>query len=109
MYTLAVTVLLGLALFKIVDVVEDLAPGLAKLHDAVTLTLAVAGVFALDYSLFAGFDVGLRDDWMGTLFTGLVVAGLTSVWRALFHWLGTPEGEAPEVRHQGSRVVSRAA
>ena len=46
---------------------------------------------------------------MGTLFTGVIVAGLTSVWRALFHWLGTSEGEEPAVCHQGSRVVSRAA
>ena len=109
MYTLAVTVLLGLALFKIVDVIEDLVPGLTKLHDAVTVTLAIVGAFALDYSLFDGFGVTLREDWMGALFTGVIVAGTTSVWRALFHWLGTSEGEEPAVRHQGSRVVSRAA
>ncbi|MDP9071760.1 MAG: hypothetical protein M3N68_10900 [Actinomycetota bacterium] len=109
MYTFAVTVLLGLALFKIVDVIEDLVPGLAKLHDAVTVVLAIAGAFALDYSLFEGFGVGLREGWMGTLFTGVILAGTTSVWRALFHWLGTSEGEEPEVRHQGNRVISRAA
>jgi hypothetical protein len=108
MYTLAVTVLLGLALFKIVDVVEDLVPGLSKLHDAVTVLLAIVGAFALDYSLFDGFGVHLRGDWMGTLFTGVIVAGTTSVWRAMFHWLGTPEGEDPAVRHQG-RIISRAA
>ncbi len=57
MYTFAVTLLLGLALFKIVDLVEDLVPGLAKLHNAVTVALGVVGVLALDYSLFEGFEV----------------------------------------------------
>ena len=109
MYTFAVTLLLGLALFKIVDLVEDLVPGLAKLHNAVTMALGVVGVYALDYSLFEGFGVSLREAWMGTLFTGLVVAGTTSVWRAVFHWLGTAEGEEPEARHQASPFVGKAA
>ena len=109
MYTFAVTVLLGLALFKIVDVVEDLAPGLARMHGLLTLAVAVAGAFALDYSLFEGWAVALREDWMGTLLTGLVIAGTTSVWRAAFHWLGSSEGEEPEVRHQGDRMIGRAA
>ncbi len=100
MYTFAVTLLLGLALFKIVDVVEDLVPGLAKLHNAVTVGLAIAAVLAIDYSLFEGFGVTLREDWMGPLVTAAIVAGTTSVWRAVFHWLGTSEGEEPEVRHQ---------
>jgi hypothetical protein len=109
MYNFAVTVLLGLALFKIVDILEDLVPGLTKLHDAVTVALAVAGAFAIDYSLFDGFRVDLRYDWMGEALTGVVIAGTTSVWRALFHWLGTSEGDEPEVRHQGGRVIGRAA
>ena len=29
-----------------------------------------------------------------------MMAGTTSIWRAAFHWLGTSEGEEPEVRHQ---------
>ncbi len=109
MYTFAVTLLLGLALFKIVDVLEDLVPGLTKLHSVVTAVLAIAGVYALDYSLFEGFGIGVREHWMGTFATGLVVAGSTSVWRALFHWLGSSEGEEPAVRHRPSGPVSRAA
>ena len=43
MYHLAVLALLGLALFKLVDVLEDLVPGLTRFHGLVTLVLAVAG------------------------------------------------------------------
>jgi hypothetical protein len=99
MYDFAITVLLGLALFKIVDVVEDLVPGLTKFHTLMTMVLAVAGVVAIDYSLFDAWGIGLREHWMSMWATGFVVAGTTSVWRALFHYLGTSEGEEPEVRH----------
>lgn len=99
MYHFAVTVLLGLALFKIVDLVEDHVPALTRWHAVATMVFGVAGCYALDYSLFSGFGIGLRETWMGSVFTGLVIAGTTSVWRAAFHWLGSSEGDAPDVRH----------
>lgn len=99
MYHFAITVLLALALFKVVDVVLDAAPRLTRFHTPLTMALALAGVFAIDFSLFERWDVTLRHGWMGFALTGLVVAGCTSVWRALFHWLGTDEGDAPELRH----------
>ena len=101
MHDFAITVLLGLALFKIVDVVEDLVPGLTKFHTLITMALAVAGVVAIDYSLFDAWGIALRENWMSMWATGFVVAGTTSVWRAMFHYLGTSEGEEPEVRHAG--------
>ena len=109
MYTFAVTLLLGLALFKIIDALEDLVPETTKLHSLLTIGLAVAGAFAIDYSLFDSWGVALREDWMGVFLTGVMVAGATSVWRAAFHWLGSSEGEEPEVRHLRRGPVSRAA
>ncbi|MDQ3569763.1 MAG: hypothetical protein M3396_03915 [Actinomycetota bacterium] len=109
MYTLAVTVLLGLALLTVVDMLVDLVPGLSLGRSVVTIALAVVGAFALDYSLFEGFGVTLRESWMGTLLTGLVLAGITSAWRALFAWFGVPEGEEPEARRPRRPLVSKAA
>jgi hypothetical protein len=109
MYTFAATLLLGLALFKMVDVLEELVPDLTKLHGAVTLGLAIATAFVIDFSLFEGFEVALREDWMGTLFTGAAIAGATTVWRSAFHWVGSSGGEEPDVRHRHSRMVNRAA
>lgn len=99
MYHFAVTILLGLALFKAVDLVEDYVPKLVKWHALMTVVLAVAGMYALDYTMFDGFGISFREEWMSFGLMGLVVAGTTSVWRAAFHWLGTSEGDAPEVRH----------
>jgi hypothetical protein len=106
MHEFAITVLLGLALFKIVDVIEDLVPGLTKYHTLMTMVLAVAGVIAIDYSLFNAWGIALREDWMSMWATGFVVAGTTSVWRAVFHYLGSSEGEEPEVRHTGLRSAA---
>ncbi|MDQ1401746.1 MAG: hypothetical protein QOG03_62 [Actinomycetota bacterium] len=108
MYTFAVLVLLGLALFKVVDVLEDLVPGLTKFHSLITLAIAIIGAYALDYSVFSSWGVSLRNSRMETIATGLMLAGTTSVWRAAFHWLGSSEGEEPEVRHT-SRPRSIAA
>ena len=108
MYTFAVTLLLGLALFKLVDVLEDLAPDTTKLHGLVTMVFAVVGAFVMDYSLFDGWNVALREDWMGTFLTGLVIAGATSIWRAAFHWLGSSDGEEPTLRHQRRSPVRAA-
>jgi hypothetical protein len=78
METFAVTVLLGLAVLPVVDALVDLAPGLTRRDGIVTIALAVAGVFALDYSLFEGFGVDLREAWIGTLLTGLAVVLYTA-------------------------------
>jgi hypothetical protein len=106
MHDFAITVLLGLALFKIVDVCEGLVPALTKYHTMVTMVLAVAGVVGIHYSLFDAWGVSLRESWMGLWATGFVVAGTTSVWRAAFHYLGSSEGEEPEVRHAAPRRLA---
>ncbi len=108
MYDFAIVVLLGLALFKVVDLLEDLVPALTRYHLLATLVLAVAASVGFDYSVFERWNVTLRSASMGTWLTGLMIAGTTSVWRAAFHWLGSSEGEEPEVRHQ-SRPRSMAA
>lgn len=99
MYHFAAIALLALALFKVVDVLEDLVPGVTKFHSLATMLLGIGGAYALDYGAFSGYGIDFREDWMGTVATGLVIAGFTSVWRAAFHWFGTSEGEEPEVRH----------
>jgi ABC-type transport system involved in cytochrome c biogenesis permease component len=109
MYAFAVVILLGLALFKLVDVLEDLVPAITRYHSLFSCILAVAGAFALDYSVVESWKTSFREDWMGTAVTGLMVFGATSIWRAVFHYLGSSEGDAPEVRHPLSGPRSMAA
>jgi hypothetical protein len=100
MYDFAIVILMGLAIFKVVDLLEDFVPALAKFHLLTTLVLGVVAALWLDYSVFARYGVKISNADAGTVMTGLFMAGSTSMWRAAFHWLGTSEGEEPEVRHQ---------
>ncbi len=109
MHDFTIVVLLSLGLWKVVDLIEDVVPGLAKLHNLLTVVLGVAAAVAMDYSMFRGFHVVLRDTWMGSWATGFAIAGTTSAWRALFHWFGSNEGDAPEVRHAHKGPRSMAA
>jgi hypothetical protein len=91
MYHFAVVGLLGLATLKLADIVVELVPPLARVEILLRFVLAVVGVVALDYSMFAGFAITLRESWMGPWFTGLIVGSLASVWGAALGWLGSTE------------------
>lgn len=85
MYTFAILLLLGLAIAKVVDIVGHMG----KLHPAIPLVLALlAGVgvaWAADYSMFATWDITLRQAWMGPVGTGLVIGGLAAAWHEVLH------------------------
>jgi hypothetical protein len=96
MYHFAVVALLGLAILKIADVLVDLVPSLGKTRTLLTFVLAIVTTVALDYSLFAGFGIDLREAWMGTVATGLLAGGLATAWKVVFAWLGSADDEATE-------------
>lgn len=88
MYQFAVVALLGLAVLKVVDLLEELVPATVRFRTLATLTVAVAAVVAIDYSVFAGFGVTLREASIGPWITGLIVGSVASAWQATLSWLG---------------------
>ena len=94
MYEFAVVALLGLATLKVVDLLSELVPSIAKARTLTTLVVAVAAVLALDYSVFTGFGIAVRENWIGTVTTGLVVGALATAWQAVLGYLGASEGTA---------------
>jgi hypothetical protein len=48
----------------------------------------------------------VRNDTVATLMTGFAFAGTTSVWRGILHWMGTSEGDEPEVRQSHMRLAA---
>ncbi|GIU90825.1 MAG: hypothetical protein KatS3mg010_1924 [Acidimicrobiia bacterium] len=87
MYDFAVVALLALATLKLVDYVTELVPALRKYRALATFVLAIAATVGLDYSVFSGWGVEIRDADLGTWITGFMVAGLTVPWRAIFGFL----------------------
>jgi hypothetical protein len=96
MYEFAVVALLGLAALKVVDLLTELVPGIVRVRMLTTFTLAVVAVVALDYSVFSGFGVTVREDWVGTLLTGLIVGSLASAWAHVLGWFGAADGTTAE-------------
>jgi hypothetical protein len=88
MYEFAVVALLGLVVLKVTDLLVDNAPGLDRIRTLLTFTLAVVFAVALDHSMFEGFGIAVREEWMGVVGTGLVIGSLSSVWSALLGWFG---------------------
>ncbi len=87
MYTFAIVALLGLATVKLVDFACESIPGLRSMRSVLTFVVAVAGVLALDYSMFEGWNASIRDRSLGVWMTGFGVAGITVAWRAVFAYL----------------------
>lgn len=86
MYDFAVVALLALAVVKLVDFVTDNLGDLSKMRSVLTFVAGIGAAWLLDYSLFAGWGIPIRDADMGMIVTGFVIAGMTVPWRALFAW-----------------------
>ena len=108
MYQFAVVLLLGLATLKVVDLLADLVPGIARARTLVTFLVAIGAVLALDYSVFQGFGIAVRDSWIGTVATGFIVGSLTTAWQAFLAYLGLAEGELGGTG-EGSPIERRRA
>ena len=87
MYDFAIVALLALGTVKVVDFLADSVSPLRAWKSLVTFIAAVGVVVALDYSLFRGFGITVRNDTLGVWITGFMVAGATVGWRAVFGYL----------------------
>ena len=79
MYHFAVAALLALATLKVVDLLEGLMPAVSRGRSLLTFALAVGAAVALDFSVFAGYHIAVRETWMGTWGTGLIIGSLATV------------------------------
>lgn len=73
MYEFAIVVLLGIAVVKLVDTIAE-RTSLGSLHTALTVGTGIVVVWALDFSLFAQWDVSVRNEALAYAGTGLMVA-----------------------------------
>jgi len=107
MYEFAVVTLLGLVALKVTDLVIENIPGLDRIRTLFTFSLAIVLALVLDYSVFDGFGVPVREAWMGTVGTGLVVGSLASAWAALLGWFGTTSlNGTTTVRNERPRIAA---
>lgn len=108
MYHFAVVALLGLVVLKVVDLLVDVVPAFARFRSFLLLALGIGAAAAIDYSIFDGFGIALREGWLGTGATGLVIGSLATAWRAVFGYLGGAEatGDADAHSHRRPRMAA---
>lgn len=111
MYEFAILALGGLIVAKSVDLLGHL--GLEGMHKAAKLFVSAVVGFAyaylFDYSVFAAWDVAVRSEFVGTLGTGLFMAGLAGVWHEALvlmrEWAHRYHGEATEIEARMHRAA----
>lgn len=102
MYHFAVVALLGLVTLKVVDLLTEIVPALGRFRSFLLLAIGVVAAAVIDYSIFDGFGIALRERWLGTGATGLVIGSLATAWRTAFGYLGAGEGAGEgEARSHG--------
>lgn len=73
MYEFAIVVLLGIGSFKLIDMVNEYFD-VSKFQTVLTIGLGILVSWALDFSLFAGWNVPVRSPALGYVGTGLMIA-----------------------------------
>lgn len=81
MHDFAIVALLGLVVYK----TGEFLFGLLRIDDdRVTLlgnlALGIITAEILGYSVFGAWGVAVREDWMGPVFTGLMIGAMSYVW-----------------------------
>ena len=109
MYEFATIALLGLAVCKLVDV----GGNLGHLSRAARITLAVLlGVgltWLLDYNVYAAWGQVFRKAWMGTVGTGLTIAGIAAVWHEILDVLSSYSRRSYDQAAEIESHIPRAA
>ena len=101
MYEFAVVTLLGLATLKVVDLLTEFVPGISRVRTLTTFVVALLAVVGLDHSMFSGFGITVREEWVGILLTGFIVGSLAGVWHAILGYLGSDEVTTVEGHRAG--------
>ena len=73
MYEFAIVVLLGIGTFKVVDMLNEYVD-LAKVQSILTIALGALLAWALEFSLFAQWDIAVRSEALSYIGTGLMIA-----------------------------------
>lgn len=111
MYAFTIFIALTLALAVAHQTLGELLPVKTPAALTRTVTVAIAAAFAwgIDYSVFAAFGQTLRTDWMHPIMTGIVLVGtgefVRSIVQAMAHRAGEPSVEVSPSAASGLRAA----
>ena len=86
-YEFAIVVLLGIGTFKVVDMLNEYVD-LAKVQSLLTIALGALIAWALEFSLFANWDIAVRSEALSYIGTGLMIAAAGYATPQVFEHVG---------------------
>jgi hypothetical protein len=104
MYVFTSVVLLGLVVAKFVDLVHSFVEFPRPIRLLLAFLAGMGITWAADYSMFAGWNIGLRALWMGPVATGLVIGGLAALWHEV---LDVTSSFARRVHDEATEIETR--
>lgn len=104
MHEFAVVVLLGIGTFKVVDMLSEYV-NLSKVHTLSSIGLGILAAWALDFSVFANWDISVRSEALGYAGTGLMIAAAGYAAPQVFAHVAEIIGHP----RRGTPPISRAA
>jgi hypothetical protein len=109
MYDFAIVALLALATIKTVDFVCDNLAVVERFRSLLTYVAGIGAVLWLDFSVFAGWNIDIRNDDIGIWLTGFMVVGATVPWRAAFRWVTHDQATGDESLGEHGGMLRKAA
>jgi hypothetical protein len=109
MYVFATIALLGLAVATFVDLVDDIVNVQRSIRPFLAFLAGIGIAWAADLSMFAGFGIGLRTQWMGVVATGLVIGGLACAWHEVLEALASHADRVKDRAPESETGIPRAA
>jgi hypothetical protein len=101
-YAFGIVVLLGIGTFKLVDMLNEYVD-LTKVQSLLTIALGAIIAWALEFSLFAQWDVAVRSEALAYVGTGLMIAAAGYATPKVF------EHVAEIIGHRREGTIKRAA
>ena len=104
MHEFAIVVLLGIGLFKIVDMLNEYVE-LSKVQSVLTIALGALVAWGLEFSLFAQWGIAVRSEAMAYVGTGLMIAAAGYATPKVFEHVAEVIGHPRSTRNDVSRAA----
>lgn len=97
MYEFAIVLLLGIGVFKLIDMGNEYVD-LSKVQSLLTIALGAVVAWALEFSLFSAWGIDVRSEALGYVGTGLMIAAAGYATPQVFEHLADVIGHRREGR-----------
>lgn len=104
MYEFAIVVLLGIGTFKVVDMLNEYVD-LTKVQSVTTIALGALLAWALEFSLFAQWEIPVRSELLAYVGTGLMIAAAGYAAPKVFEHVAEILGHRREVQNRSARAA----